>query len=231
MVAAHMVDAMNWDPERTYQELLEFIRTGSPTALDPEEAERLERTSGVLDNAPMLCRGPECEFAARCPYSNRHDFIGTHCILETYEAYRHFSSYIRSLGITSQDTTDIQMVSDLVRLHILSWRIDQKLAIEGMTQNNETISGNRVSITRAAHPLLAEQRALIKSRESLYDKLLASRKARAEIEAKRKGSRSDLVRILYEMSRQIPQNVVAGELVDGGGYDGEATADKDSEAY
>jgi len=215
-----------WDPNKTYEDLMYFIRNGVPVSPDPEEAERLERLSGLADNIPMLCRGTECELAARCPYSHRQDFIGTKCILETYEAYKHFSAYVRSLGVKSTDTTDVQMIADLVRLHILTWRIDQKLAIEGMTQNNETISGNRVSITRVSHPLLAEQRALIKSRESIYDKLVASRRSRMEMEERRGRMDRDFMRILAQMAQRagvvqvsehtdaLPQEDVSGYLAD-----------------
>jgi len=127
--------------------------------------------------------------------------------MELAEAYNHFLEYMVSLNIQPSDYTDIQMVLDLVRTHILSWRIDQMLSLEGMMQENITVQGNRSSVTRVSHPLLAEQRALLRERQVIYDKLMASRRARLEREQMEGRAQLDFARMLTQIAQRAKGSI------------------------
>lgn len=183
--------------------LVERLRQQFPLSEDERQGRRLEDRAGILDSVPMLCNGPECPLAKRCPVSSNPAFLGTPCVLQTVEAYRHFRDYVISLEIDPSEYADLQMVVDLVRTHVLSWWIDQLLAVEGIMQTNVTISGNRSSTTRVSHPLIAEQRALIRERNQIYKELLASRRARLERDAMEKRTAVDLARMMAQVARQV----------------------------
>lgn len=188
---------------RSREDVIRKLRKYLPLAEDSESSRSLEDRSGILDALPMLCKGLECPVASRCPVSSRREFVGTPCILQTIEAYRHFRDYVISLEISPEHYTDLQMVVDLVRTHVLSWWIDQLLAVDGITQTNVTMSGGSTSLTRVSHPLLAEQRALIREREHIYKELMASRRARLEKEAMERRGQIDFARMLAQVSEQM----------------------------
>ena len=174
---------------------------------DKPELENVEHRSEGILSFLTTCRGPECPFASRCPVSSDPSFVGTGCVMELAEAYNHFLEYMVSLNIQPSDYTDIQMVLDLVRTHILSWRIDQMLSLEGMMQENITVQGNRSSVTRVSHPLLAEQRALLRERQVIYDKLMASRRARLEREQMEGRAQLDFARMLTQIAQRAKGSI------------------------
>ena len=189
--------------DRSREEILRAIRRQQPLADgDQELARELEERSGIMTALPMECRGTECPIASRCPVSHRPEFVGTPCILQAMEAYSHFRDYVVSLQINPTDYTDLQMVVDLVRTHVLSWWIDQLLAVEGIMQENTSVSGKNVSRTRVAHPLLAEQRALMQQRNQIYKELMASRRARLERESMEGKARLDFARMLAQVANR-----------------------------
>lgn len=183
--------------------LMSRLRKHLPLGEDERQSRLIEERAGILESVPMQCNGPQCPLASRCPVSQNPAFIGTPCVLQTVEVYRHFRDYVLSLQIDPTEYADLQMVVDLVRTHVLSWWIDQLLAIEGIMQTNVTISGNRTTTTRVSHPLIAEQRALIRERNLIYKELLASRRARLERDAMEKRSALDLARMMSQVARQV----------------------------
>lgn len=146
-----------------------------------------ERRLSVFRDFLMLCKGPNCPFAARCPVSSRSEFIGTLCVIEMVEAYRQFASYVRSLEIDPDDHVALQMVSDLVRLHLLIRRIELRLSEEDIFDYTMQVVNGQVVSNRVINPLYEELRRLRKEMAALYDKLLASRdvKFRSDLERRR----------------------------------------------
>jgi len=188
---------------RSREAILRAIRRQKPlTDGDDHRVQELEERSGIMEALAMECRGPDCPIASRCPVSHRPEFLGTPCVLQQKEIYSHFRDYVVSLQINPTDYTDLQMVVDLVRTHVLSWWIDQLLAVEGIVQENTTVSGRSESRTRVAHPLLAEQRALMQQRNQIYKELMASRRARLEREAIEGKAQLDFARMLAQVAKR-----------------------------
>lgn len=190
------------DWKQSYDALIEYIRTQYPLFDYHPDAWRVQHLiSSLYTSLPATCRGTECPFAAICPVSDRLDILGTRCVLETMEIASRLSQYVKELDLSPLNYTDVQMVVDLVRLEILIWRIEQYLALSGMTVEEVTVTGRGKTVKTVPHPLISELRSLMEQKRRLYDDLVTSRRARLEREAREQKVANDLARILAQAQR------------------------------
>ncbi|GIV22122.1 MAG: hypothetical protein KatS3mg023_3873 [Armatimonadota bacterium] len=176
---------------------------------DVRSVRMVESHVGIWDRFPMTCRGLECPFANRCPVSHRPEFLGTPCILEQIEAYRLFAAYVRELDIGPLDHVDLQMVSELVRLHLMQRRIELTLAGEGVTEEVSTVIGGKVVTNREINKLMGELRNIRKDMMMLYDKLLVSREARLKKQVAEERMKEDAASVFMRLRDRLLSAVPA----------------------
>ncbi len=163
----------------------------------------VNRTLGLYDRLPMLCRGSDCFWAELCPTGPTFPFKGRLCPLEVIDAWRHFYEYVRELNVKPGDRVDLAMVADLVRLDVQISRIDMKLQVSGMeTEYHVGIAQKNATEFKELQPnkLLKEQSQKRKDRNVLYDKLLANREARFEQELKAGNSRDNILSLMSDVN-------------------------------
>lgn len=192
------------DPSLGYHALIESIRSAHPMFDVSDEGVRLRQVlDGLYQSLPMQCLGKSCPIASRCPLSSREDIVGTRCVLEISEVTVRLARYLSDLGLDSAPYTDIQTAAHLARIDVLIWRIEQLLAVQGMTVP-ETVVVRGQSVEREVpHPLLAELRGLLKEQRALKEELVATRRARLERQSKEGKAERDLLRMLMQMQKSL----------------------------
>ncbi len=216
-----VASGIDWQAD--YTAIIEQIRSSDPFFDTSSGGSDIrEALHSLYDSLPMLCKGQECPIASRCPVSHRLDLLGTGCVLEVLQITKRMARYLRDLGLDDVTYTDVQSVIHLVRLDVLIFRIEQILAVEGMTVEEVTVS-SRGNITRqVGHPLLEQLKYLMKEQRAVKDELMASRRARLEKRAKESKIERDLVRLLSQFRNRITGGGVIDaeevrELGSGGG--------------
>jgi hypothetical protein len=96
-------------------------------AWTPTTIRTLNSQHGIYTDVPILCIGRKsCPFTVGCiiPEDSINEFEGKACPIELMEATRLFVGYVKELEISPDDFTDLQLVMDLIRLHIHMKRCD-----------------------------------------------------------------------------------------------------------
>lgn len=180
-----------------------------------DEIDAVEDQLTIYTNLPMKCKGDACPFADRCPLISAgviNRAVGKDCPLEIVDAFRHFAGYINDLEIKPTDYTDIQLVNDLVRLQINLARCDKFLKKEDPFE--VLVAGVDAKTTlvhksRGPHALITQQKMLRQDINAIYEKLIASRSAKAS--ANRKASNTDIVSAMTERYEKMRKEREAKE--------------------
>lgn len=140
---------------------------------------------------PLLCKANNCPYAVVCPVlkelpADRWDkLINTRCRVETVLATRYFSEQVINLAIKPTDTSDLINVVDIVRYLLIKHRLDNELAIFGMTQELvdavDPKHGDILSTKSEVSGVLAEMERVTKNIIKLQNTLLATRKDRLDV--------------------------------------------------
>lgn len=191
----------DWGAE--YGVLLDELRNRHPAfAMGGRLDEARRLIESIYDSLPMRCAGSECVIAARCPLSSRSDIVGTRCLLEVGQITERLARYMGDIGIEDLTYTDLQVVAHLTRIDVLIWRMEQMLAVQGLSVEEVSVSGNRTTVKQVANPLLNELRALLKEQRAFMAELMTSRRSRLE-RAEREGKMErDFMRMLQQMSER-----------------------------
>lgn len=197
--------ALHIDFSRSMEDILSTSFKARVLGWSKEQIVQVEGRVGLWDRFPMTCRGAQCPFAARCPVSHRSEFIGTPCIVEQVEAYRLFVAYVRELEVSPDDHVDLQMISELVRLHLMQRRLELTLAEEDVTEEVNTVVGGRVVTNREVNKLMSELRNIRNDILKLYDKLLASREARLKKRVAEERLEKDAASVFARLSDRLQQ--------------------------
>jgi len=201
---------MDWSGD--YEALFQELRYRHPLFdLDPRAKEAQDYVASIYESLPVYCKGSECPIASRCPISHRLDIIGNRCLLEIREITYRLARYLQDIGLDNITYTDIQIAAHLTRIDVLIWRIEQLLAVQGMTLEEVTVSGNRSVVRQVSNPLLNELRSLLREQRALMDELMTSRRSRLE-RAEREGKmEKDFVRMLQQMAKRSANVLVSEE--------------------
>jgi hypothetical protein len=99
-----------------------------------ESVEQSVRHLPIFRDIPLTCRKAECVCLKRALLSEEMQkrVEGKRCPIEINYAKEIFTGYIKDLDIQPQHYTDVQMVTDIVRIQVILRRIDQDLAEKGM---------------------------------------------------------------------------------------------------
>ncbi len=195
--------------------------------LDSKKLTRVKRSvsaikSGVHASAPLICLGPEkCPFVKRCPIPDINDVgeldfgeisqypIGRECIMEKFFVEQKIIDYLQHLDVDPNNPVEMSIVNELALIDLYKNRSlmvlsqgDKKgdgrdFMMTDITGFNE--NGERAETTKL-HPVIEMIDKLEKRREKWLDKLMQTRKTKAEFMLKM-GETNNNSRVLEEISR------------------------------
>ncbi|MAH49315.1 hypothetical protein CMI37_26045 [Candidatus Pacearchaeota archaeon] len=195
--------------------------------LDSKKLARVKRSvsaikSGVHASAPLICLGPEkCPFVKRCPIPDISDSgelsfgelsqypIGRECIMEKFFVEQKIIDYLQHLDVDPNNPVEMSIVNELALIDLYKNRSLMVLSqgdkrgdgrdfmMTDVTGFNE--NGDRAEITKL-HPVVEMIDKLEKRREKWLDKLMQTRKTKAEFMLKM-GDSNNNSRVLEEISR------------------------------
>lgn len=147
-----------------------------------DDVKIVNRQTGIFLQMPMVCNGTHgCTFGKICPVTNRDQFIGKSCPLEIMELFKHFSGYVRDQNINPEDFTDLQLVADLCRQHLIMWRTDMMMRLENEISEEIGVVVQRTG-TPYYRPIINKNRELQtyarSAIHSIYKQLVATRSER-----------------------------------------------------
>lgn len=176
--------------------------------------------TGLQSVAPVMCMGPErCPFVERCPIPERNkegnlDYgpkknypIGRECVLEKFFMQQKIIEYLKHLNVDPNNPIEMSIVNELAlidlyknrALMILSagdrssqGRDFMRIDIIGFNENGE--KAEQASL----HPAVDMIDRLEKRREKWLEKLMETRKSKADWMAKMGGNNSES-KILQEI--------------------------------
>lgn len=157
---------------------------GAQSGWSAEKVRVVRSQHGFLETIPCICRGKgdgKCPMSKYCPIEDaviESRFLGQNCPIEVVEAFKVFSGYVTSLGITPDDYVDIHQVVELIRLKLLERRFDlhdkdQSILVPdvaGIVQRT-----GEVVYRDIPNPLMREAREIRSDIEKMHSKLVASR--------------------------------------------------------
>lgn len=175
-----------------------------------DDIRRVNSQHGLYTDIPQRCRGrckdinlitinQCCPWSESCPIDFDivdNNFKGKNCPVEVLESFKLFAGYVLDLEISPDDFVDLQTVVDLVRLHIQMRRCDLYLR-ELPNPVYEEKHGSVVQKTGEVkkdkvEPVgFAAQQKLRDQISKKYEQLLASRKARADQQAREGKAKQD----------------------------------------
>lgn len=183
------------------------------------EVKSVNRTLGLYDQLPMICKGHECYWAEQCPTAPTFLFATPprRCPLEIIDIWRYFAGYIRELGVSPDDHVDLNIIADLVRIDLAMKRLDRQLQLEGNLLV-DTVGGiiqgqnGKAVYEKTTHPILQAQEKLRRDRSKLYDQLLVSRKEKKRIEQAEGRNQASVQVVLSRLAQAIKASRQEGSL-------------------
>jgi len=190
--------ALDW----LFNFLLFDVKSWQPELIkDPQ----LRRDLPILQSFPLFCKGegrprdpddetdrgePGCRYFKVCPImralppDKQRELVGAPCRVDKHEGVRNFTSQVKELGITPDETSAIIQVAQLVRLLVLQRRIDWEFALNDIMYNEvagfNPITG-QPAYEKRVNQLMKESRAIETQISRLQSQLLATRKDRAQV--------------------------------------------------
>ncbi len=153
-------------------------------------------TDWMYRTIPMVCSGDTCPMAANCPIGDKDGYKDKKCPVETIEAFKTLAGYVRELGITPDNHTDIKHVINLVRLDIMLMRLDVEESIHGVIEEQvHSVVQNRGQVVsaRVFSPASKAKLEIMTQQQKIWQGLNASREARNKNKPGGTGDLSDLL--------------------------------------
>ena len=178
--------------------------------------------NGIHAVAPLTCSGPQnCPFIEKCPIPNRDsegelEFgpgsnypIGMECVLESIFMRQKITDYMQHLKVDPGNPVEVSIVGELALIDLYKNRClmvmssgdrsgqgkdFMRIDILGFNENGDTAEQAKI------HPVIEVMDKLEKRREKWLDKLMETRKAKAEWIAKVGGGENDS-RVLNEIKQ------------------------------
>lgn len=207
--------------------------------IDPEKFEKIRKRmrSNIYSISPLTCQGPDkCPFLSKCPIpdydadaniikGNKKDYpVGKSCIVEKFFIEQKIVNYMQYLNVDSNNPIEISIVEELSLLDLMKHRClsilsngdkesaGRDLLLKEITGYNE--NGAAATSTKI-HPLVDLIDKLEKRRERWLEKLMETRKSKADFISK-VGSEEGNNKILTEISklRKALNDVASGDKLD-----------------
>ncbi len=150
-----------------------------------EEITAVNEQLNIYTDAPITCKDT-CPFSSDCPLVQNglvSRWRNKPCPIDSISAFRKFAGYINDLDIKPEDYTDINMVNDLVRLHLQMDRCDKLIRNESPLETMVAGTDAKTTLKHAArqpNQYLEVQRRIRADIASIYKQLMASRQSKSE---------------------------------------------------
>jgi len=190
-----------------------------PKEWTAEAVRRVNTITGVYTDVPMVCLGKEnCEFGKYCEAADDlvdEEFKGRKCGVEVLNAYKILAGYIVDLQIQPTEFADIQLVVDLVRLHLQMRRCDlyqkdhplyDETPIGVSNKTGQAIYAKRVNMGFEA------AREIRRDISQKYKELMASRREKLEQSVKQSKVAESSANIIDIIRRRRNEQ---GKLIEG----------------
>lgn len=83
---------------------------------------------GMFSGVPIICKGPDCAYAATCMVDSADIVVGSRCPQEIASLLARFEELCSEFDIKEEDAVDMGQVKELVDLEIMMLRCDNKMA-------------------------------------------------------------------------------------------------------
>lgn len=154
-----------------------------------EKGIRITSKADVIFDMPMKCNPFTCRYRQKCEVirgmskEQKEMLVDTDCRSEMLFAVRKFTEYVSSLDVDPGASSDIAVVSSLVRLEILRRRIDWDIAIQGLVDTKPVVGRDgKVREERVEHPLLKSRKSIEEQIAKQLRMLLATRADKLKIQ-------------------------------------------------
>jgi hypothetical protein len=177
------------------------------------EVKSTNQTLGLYKNLPMICQASGCHWASQCPTNPDFIFQGRPCPLEVIQAFRLFVGYVREMGATPNDSVDLDLIGELVRIQIQIQRIDQQLQVQGMLVDSVGGIAQQKGTAiweKAQHPLLVHQSRLRDDRNRIHKSLIVSREGKKKVEQVEGKQKMDALSIMMQF-RKMSEEALQGD--------------------
>ena len=158
-------------------------------SIEPAKAQALQNALKVLSrNAiktsnPLMCLGPKCYAAERCPIQKAGVAPISHaCPVELMLMDQWEDDYINDLGVDKQSKIEIDLVRDMVESDLIDWRASHEIARGGLFDWNAVgMSEDNKPIYRKEEAVAIGIKLKFKARKDrIREDLMATRKMRAK---------------------------------------------------
>ena len=195
--------------------------------LSPKKRRRITNSinrvqTGLHAVAPIMCLGPEkCPFVSKCPipdldargelvYGADSNYpIGQECVLEKFFIQQKMIEYVNHLGVDPQNPIEMSIVNELALIDLYKNRSLMVMSVGDKSGQGrdfmrvDVIGFNEngdIAETAKLHPAVEMLDRLEKRREKWLDKLMETRKAKADWMAKVGGNQTES-KILGEIQK------------------------------
>lgn len=194
-------------------------------SLPPEKRRKITNSvnrtqTGLQSVAPVMCMGPDrCPFVEKCPIPDRNEQgeldygpkknypIGRECVLEKFFMQQKIIEYLKHLNVDPNNPIEMSIVNELALIDLYKNRA--LMIMSAGDRSNQGRDFMRVDIIgfnengekaeqASLHPAVEMIDKLEKRREKWLDKLMETRKSKADWMAKMGGNSSES-KILQEI--------------------------------
>jgi len=132
----------------------------SDLSFTPQEAEKLQAhlrklSTGSAATSPLICLGPACSFAARCPLQQMGKSpIGKLCLIESQILNHWVIQYMNEYEVDPENFTEVSMCNELAEIEMLMNRLNMALA---RPENAELIIDQAIGMDNSGEPVIQKQ--------------------------------------------------------------------------
>jgi hypothetical protein len=132
----------------------------SDLSFTPEEAEKLQShlqklSTGSTATSPMICLGPMCIVAARCPLQQMGKApIGKICLIEAQILNHWVMQYMDEYEVDPENFTEVSMCNEMAEIEMLLNRLNMALA---RPENAELIIDQAIGVDNSGEPIIQKQ--------------------------------------------------------------------------
>ncbi len=126
----------------------------------PEEAGKFQKylnklSTGSYSLVPLICAGPLCQFASRCPLQQMGKApIGQTCIIEEQLMNRWVIQYMTEYEVDPSNYTEVGYCNELAEIEILLMRLNMAIA---KPENAQLVIDQAVGVTNDGEPIIQKQ--------------------------------------------------------------------------
>lgn len=132
----------------------------------------------MLTAIPMVCRGPNCDFAKNCPLQKKNEApVGFPCPYELAIVKNTMEDFIESLNVDTNNKIEMNLIRDMVNQEVQYHRATKLLAQESFIQENFVgVDSDGAPVARRELNVAVEyEDKIFKRRQVLFKHFMATR--------------------------------------------------------